>query len=275
MALWGNKDDIGSGGVVSLDYSTGVVTGSGTTFGQVGAAATGDVIRFGDRSGTYFGDAVIVGIASTTQLSIGSTAGLSGASIASTSFTVSQLPKYTVLDSKYSEASYGTEDSFVYGVDQFEVTAAASTPYAVTHGGWVGVTTYVDMHGNLRVKNEVLVAGGIVTTSDAPDDAVFLDRLITILTNPSSTGVGTTATATFNVLASVVPSTTLSYQWQYSSTGIAYTNLSNDATYSGTTTAGLGVTNTDASLDGYYYRVVVSADAASSVTSSAAVMTVS
>ena len=99
MALWGNNDAVGAGGSVSLDYSTGVVTGSGTTFGNVGAAATGDIIRFGNRAGTYFGDAVIVGIASTTQLTIGSTAGLSGAAIASTSFTVSQLPKYTVLDS--------------------------------------------------------------------------------------------------------------------------------------------------------------------------------
>jgi len=104
MALWGNNDTKGSGGTVSLDYATLTVTGSGTTFGQVGAAATGDVIRFGIRGGggTYFGDAVIVGIASTTNLTIGSTAGLSGAAIAATSFYISELPKYTVLDSTYS-----------------------------------------------------------------------------------------------------------------------------------------------------------------------------
>jgi hypothetical protein len=107
MALWGNNDNKGSGGTVSLDYSTLVVTGSGTTFGQVGAAATGDVIRFGVRGagGTYFGDAVIVGIASTTQLTIGSTAGLSGAAIAATSFYISELPKYTVLDSTFSNVN--------------------------------------------------------------------------------------------------------------------------------------------------------------------------
>ena len=34
MALWGNNDLVGSGGVVSLNYSTGVVTGTGTTFGE-------------------------------------------------------------------------------------------------------------------------------------------------------------------------------------------------------------------------------------------------
>ena len=89
MALWGNLDNKGAGGTVSLNYDTLVVTGSGTTFGQVGAAATGDIIRFGTKpNGTYFGEAVIVGIASTTQLSIGRTCGLSGAAIGSTSFQI-------------------------------------------------------------------------------------------------------------------------------------------------------------------------------------------
>lgn len=107
MALWGNNDNKGSGGTVTLNYSTLEVVGSATTFGQVGAAATGDVIRFGIRGGggTYFGDAVVVGIASTTSLSIGSTAGLSGVAIAATSFYISELPKYTVLDSTYSNAN--------------------------------------------------------------------------------------------------------------------------------------------------------------------------
>jgi hypothetical protein len=168
MALWGNNDAVGSGGTVSLNYSTRVVTGTGTTFGQVGAAATGDVIRFGDRSGTYYGDAVVVGIASTTQLTIGSTSGLSGASIASTSFTISQLPKYTVLDSKYSEASWGTEDSYVYGVAGAGVTAAHNTSYDLTHSGWVGVTTYTDNTGALRVKSEVLVAMSGISTGNSP-----------------------------------------------------------------------------------------------------------
>ena len=170
MALWGNSDNVTveSGATVSLNYTTGVVTGSGTSFGITGYAQVGDVIRFGDRAGTYFGDAVIVGIASTTQLSIASTTGLSGASIASTSFTVSQLPKYTVLDSKYSESASGTEDSYVYGVAGGGVTAAHNTSYDLTHAGWVGVTTYVDQHGNYRVKTETLVAMSGITTGNTP-----------------------------------------------------------------------------------------------------------
>ena len=109
MSLWGNSDNVTSRGTVSLDYSTGQVTGnaggSGTQFGTAGSAQVGNVIRFGLVEGTYFGDAVITGITSERVLTIGSTAGLSGAAIASTDFFVSELPKSSVLDSTYSERS--------------------------------------------------------------------------------------------------------------------------------------------------------------------------
>ena len=165
MALWGNNDNKGAGGTVSLDYTSLVVTGSATTFGQVGAAATGDVIRFGPRG--EGGNAVIVGIASTTQLSIASTAGLSGAAIAATTFYISELPKYTVLDSHWSEINTNFEPH-IYGVADAGIDAAQGTSYALTHEGWVGVTTYNDSSGNLRVKSEVLVAMSGITTGSLP-----------------------------------------------------------------------------------------------------------
>ena len=166
MALWGNNDAVGTGGTVALNYSTGVVTGTGTTFGQTGAAAVGDVIRFGKVGGTYFGDAVIVSIASTISCTIGSTAGLSGAGIAGTTFYISQLPKYTVLDSHYSETQTGT-DARVYGVSKLESQQAATTSFE-TGVGWVGVTTYNDMNGTQRVKKEILVAMSGISTGNAP-----------------------------------------------------------------------------------------------------------
>ena len=113
MALWGTNDNIPSVGTVTLNWTpnsdgTHTVTGSATptTFGAVGSAKTGDIIRFGLRDGVetskYFGDAVIVGITSARTLTIGSTAGLVNAAIADTSYYISELPKYTVLDSYYS-----------------------------------------------------------------------------------------------------------------------------------------------------------------------------
>lgn len=165
MALWGNNDNKGRGGTVSLDYTTLVVTGSGTTFGQVGAAATGDVIRFGPRG--EIGNAVIVGIASTQQLSIASTMGLSGVAIAATTFWISELPKYTVSDSRWSENVSGYEPH-IYGVAEGGINNAQSTSYALTHQGWVGVTTYNDSTGTLRVKTETLVAMSGITTGSLP-----------------------------------------------------------------------------------------------------------
>jgi hypothetical protein len=247
MALWGDKDNIYSGGTVSLNYQTGVVTGSGTTFGNVGAAGIGDVIRFGDVvGGTYYGDAVIVDIASTTQLTIGSTAGLSGATISGAQFTVNQQPKYGVLDVHYSQkyestaetinavvttasapgAGVGTNtvaiastvgilvsdtltaaggvsaevtsigattvslgstisagiatgatvtftrltggyNSYIAGISTEGVGAAAETVYEIG-SGWVGVTTYKDAEGNLRVKKEILVAMSGIQTGNSP-----------------------------------------------------------------------------------------------------------
>ena len=170
MALWGNNDAVGSVGAVSLNYDTRVVTGNGTTFGQTGAAQAGDVIRFGTKATTYFGDAVIVSIAGTQSLTIGSTAAMSGAALGNVQYGISQLPKSTIGDSTYSKKGTPSGDSFVYGV----ANAGGVIPsYQVTSEGWVGVTTYNDYQGNLRVKKETLVAmSGITTgTTDYPTNA--------------------------------------------------------------------------------------------------------
>lgn len=153
MALWGNNDNKGSGGTVSLSLTNGdwIVTGSATTFGQVGAAATGDIIRFGIRGGggTYYGDAVIVGIASTTQLTIGSTAGLSGVSISATSFYISELPKYTVLDSTFSNKNDAAPS----------LTTLTITGTATTNAG-VGTDIIPVVAPSGLIVGDLLVNGG-------------------------------------------------------------------------------------------------------------------
>ena len=107
---------LGVNGSVSLNYATKVVTApalSGTLggqFGESGQVQEGDVISFGvkTKGGTYFGDAVVASIASTTSLTIGSTAGLSGAAIAATSFQISQSPTFLLTDSHYTERNRST-----------------------------------------------------------------------------------------------------------------------------------------------------------------------
>ena len=254
MALWGNNDAVGSGSTVTLDYDNKVVsgwagtaTGVGATFGQIGAAKTGDIISFGQHgSGTYFGEAVIVSIASSLQCTIASTEALSGSAIAGVNFTVSEKPVYTLGDATYNikrdgstslgpiettgtadaASGVGTDlvfvtgtssflsvgnvlvngsdnipvsaiaattislgstigtaisaddeltfkeweggyDAFVYGVASGGVDAALGTQYE-TGVGWVGVTTYNDSSGALRVKKEILVAMSGITTGNSP-----------------------------------------------------------------------------------------------------------
>ena len=165
MALWGRDDNLVSNGTVSLDYATKVVTGTGTTFGTVGYGATGDVIRFGTRGSgeTYYGDAVIVSIAGTQSVTIGSTDGLSGAAIADKEYYLSELPSYTTFDSSYSEKSANDGyDKVIYGISVADSQAydGSASEYRTSGSGWVGVTTYVDCDGNFRVKSEILVAMG-------------------------------------------------------------------------------------------------------------------
>lgn len=276
MALWGAKDNVDSVGTVSLDYDTLVVTGAGTSFGQVGSASTGDVIRFGDRAGVYHGDAVIKEIISDTELSIARTSGLSGAAIAGTSFSVSQLPKYTTRDPHYTKLDgiNTTYDALVYGADTDETQAVGGTLYALTHAGWVGITTYTS-DGNLRVKTETLVAMSSIE-GDADDDAVLPDATIVILNQPSSTSVATTETAEFSVTAVTVPTgKTLSYQWQESDDGgVTFADLTADATYFGVDTDTLEIVEPSVGLDDYEYRVVISVDGGFDVISEPAVLSV-
>ena len=167
MALWGNNDNITATGIVTVNYSTRVVTGRNSGFGESGKIQEGDVIRFGslEKPGTYFGDAVVVSIANTSQLTIASTAGLSGAAIAGTSYLASQLPKFAV-DGHYSERNTAYS-AINYGVAAAGSADASGTVYE-TGVGWVGVTTYTDNAGNLRVKKEILCAMSGISTGNAP-----------------------------------------------------------------------------------------------------------
>jgi hypothetical protein len=276
MALWGTADGIYSPGTVAVDYAAKTITGTGTSFRSAGIS-TGTVISIG--AGITFGEAVVSAVTSETLISIASTQFLSGLPISGVAYTMSQKPVYVMQDSNYTElpAGLGTYHS-VYGVDVYEAQSAVNTKQKVSHAGWVGVHTYIDMHGNYRVKSETLVAFSGITTGvpsytspgDASDDTAYPDTLVTITSQPISlTGAGVTWTSsqTFSVVASAVPSSALTYQWQVASgVGAAYTNLTNAVVYgvpyTGTTTNTVSVGTTTIAAnrpDGYFYRVVVTA----------------
>jgi hypothetical protein len=285
MALWGKADNLFSPGTVAVDYAAKTITGTGTSFRAAGIS-TGTVIAIG--VGGTFGQAVISKVTSETEVSIATTQYLSGASISGVGYTLSQKPISTLEDSNYdlTPTTSPKLTNAIYGVDVYEAAAVAvaSTTHKVAHAGWVGIHTYTDMHGNLRVKSEVLVAmsgistNGLATytaTGDAADDAVFPDRYITISSQPSNLGLTTTTSGTFGATASATPAAALSYQWKVSTNGgTSYSNATGGI-YSNGTTATLTVTNPPLSANNNLYRVVISSTGgAPNVTSNSATLTV-
>ena len=63
--------------------------------------------------------------------------------------------------------STGGQSLYIGGISTNGTGSAQGTSYEVAHGGWIGVTTYFDGAGNLRVKSQTLVAmSGIATGND-------------------------------------------------------------------------------------------------------------
>jgi len=172
MALWGVQDSLASGGTITIN-TAGTITGSGTSFST--AAVAGSVVVVG--SGATYGEAIITSVASNTSCAVASTEFLiydptTGLIPAGTSYFISQKPVSTVGNTQY-------EATEIFGVDTVEqgVANAASgvaRKFAPAHSGWVGITSYIDGHGTLRVKTEVLVANSTID-SDAADDDKYAD----------------------------------------------------------------------------------------------------
>ena len=186
MALWGNTDSVYSDGTIAVNLETNEIFGvSGFVTFTTAGISTGDVVTVG--AGATYGYAVVTGFTSTTISIASSEHFATGVTTvpAGVTYNVSQEPVYVLKDSHYrapesKTVGFSTSPVFtgVFGVDSVELGVANAASgegrkYAVPHTGWVGITTYVDCHGTIRVKSEVLVAGGILTTSDAADNTQF------------------------------------------------------------------------------------------------------
>ena len=170
MSLWGTKDTVYSTGKVNCT-TAGVLTkesgsiawtaGNGIKVGQVVTLAT-------DGSGP--GQGIIKSIDSATQLTL-TNLDLPGA-FTDVDYEIRETPVAEVRG-----GNFGINE--IFGVDTTEITVANAASgearkYAPPHAGWVGITTYNDMHGNFRVKHEVLVAGSSIT-GDSGDDTILPD----------------------------------------------------------------------------------------------------
>ena len=153
--------------------TAGVVTkqsGAGLNFSA--NCEVGQVVTLADDGA---GQGIIKSIDSATQLTLTNLSNISAAS----TFTIVD---YEVRETPVSEVNGGSfAIGEIFGVDTNEIgianTATAGSEarkFAPPHAGWVGITTYNDHLGNLRIKSEVLVAGSSIT-GDSSDDTTFPD----------------------------------------------------------------------------------------------------
>ncbi len=165
MALWGTKDTVYSTGNVNVNVTTGVVTKqSGSIAWTAGnGVKVGQVITIDGTS-----EGVIESIDSATQLTIG-TEYLPSSNISNKTYEIREKPISTLFDTNYGVGE-------IFGVDAAEQAAARddNSQYRPAHSGWVGITSYTDMHGNQRVKTETLVANSSIS-ADASDDTILPD----------------------------------------------------------------------------------------------------
>lgn len=151
-----------------------------------------------------------------------------------------------------------------FGVDANEIAAEGGK---AAHTGWVLRTTGQGGRAG-RVMQEVLVAGGIGTDAE---DTVYPDYLIVISSQPANDTANTTAAeeATFTVVATSTPSTTLTYAWTYANGDAiqAGANVGNTTQATLTVNSGIETANVD-------YKVTISATGATTVVSSNATLTI-
>ena len=172
MTLWGKKDTVYSTGNVNVNVTTGVVTrATGTIqWTEANGVKVGQVITVdGTAEGVI--KSIDVEQGNSAQLTI-TTEYLPSANISSKGYEIREKPKSTLGDTHYGPGE-------IYGVDITEVGIANTATgearkFAPAHAGWVGITTYNDHAGNLRIKSEVLVAGSSIT-ADSSDDTIFPD----------------------------------------------------------------------------------------------------
>ena len=171
MALWGTKDTVYSDGTIDISGTT--VTGTGTTFNTSGVIAAGDVITVGTAASV--GEAVVASVDSGTQITLYSSQFITyTGTITGQSYEIRQKPISTLEDTNYSAVEIFGVDTTEQGVVNALAGSNNKRKYAPPHAGWVGISSYTDMHGNFRVKTETLVASSSIS-ADASDDEILAD----------------------------------------------------------------------------------------------------
>lgn len=176
MALWGDRDNFQSNatGIATVNLSAKTIDiGAGPFTSGIGTITP--MIKLG--LGATCGFAQIVGVTSARLVTIASTEALipdATGAIAGVAYSLTQMPESLDEDPlAVAQERTGIATVRYFGVGSTAMTIgyqglATASGYRPAHSGWVGVQTYRDNHGNLRVKSEVFVAMSGIQTGNEP-----------------------------------------------------------------------------------------------------------
>lgn len=273
MPLWGKTDalaskpkyltkknafDASSASVVSAANDTITIVGHGFATGDAVLYTSAGAPPAGITSGTTY--YVIRVDDSTIKLATSSANALAGTPVVNITGVGDQTTDTLQLTAPT-----------VFFVDAQEAMTNENKAKGITGAGWWLYRTYTDAQSATRHKAECLVAMAVAPgDSGDAEDTVAVDLAITISAQPQNASVVEPATATFSVTATVNSANALRYQWEKQEGGSGAWAQIVGATSASYTTPATVVANDN----GDKYRVVISSDGATSVTSSAATLTV-
>ncbi|WP_282786991.1 T9SS type B sorting domain-containing protein [Flavobacterium croceum] len=178
---------------------------------------------------------------SITGISSGPNYGTNGLDNNLETATDSNIVNYTIAD---------TDNDGIYNF--LELDSDNDACFDVVEAGF----TDVNQNGYADTTSTTINSNGTVPTTSGytlPNSNYIIAAPISITTQPINVTVCELENATFTVASS---NSIDSYQWQISTdNGLTYTNITNNATYSGATTASLQITSVTPAMTNYKYRV--------------------
>lgn len=294
MPLWGKLDSLAKAPkyIVRKAYfnAATAVSVSGNTISLVNSNtdfATGDEVLYDRNGGT-----AITGLSDGTKYYVRRTAagvyelydtqahalavGTTGRATLSVVGSGTQILQKTQGYANANDHVY--PNKVIYFVSREEALQPENRLRGMREPGWWLYSTHTDGQGHVRHKAEHLVAMDVTqaVAGDSADDAVLVDATILISVQPESDTQYEPAGTTFVTDAAVSGtsvSETVAYQWQTSTNGTNWSDLSNAGVYSDVNTDTLAISATT-NLNGRLYRAKVTAAGATTVYSSAATLAV-
>tara|TARA_B100000287_G_C20527826_1_gene739605 strand:- start:386 stop:904 length:519 start_codon:yes stop_codon:yes gene_type:complete len=171
MALWGKKDTVYSSGKVNCNAAGVVTRHNGTIDWTANNVAVGQVLTLA-TDGAGPGQGIIMEIVSNHEIKLDPERLDLPGTFSAVDYEIRETPVYEV-----RTGSFGINEIFGVSVAEAQAARDDKSQYKPACSGWVGITSYTDMHGNQRVKTETLVAGGGdgFITGDSGDDNILPD----------------------------------------------------------------------------------------------------